>query len=153
MSHVTNICRNRKAHHVYTIDSTLEAGLVLTGSEVKSLRAGHAQISEAYVRIMKGEAFLVGASILPYERAGHYNHARDRFRKLLLHRVEIDRLVGQIQQKGITLVPLSMYFKDGRAKLEVGIAKGKKKHDKRAALKTAERKREADRAVKDHNRR
>ena len=116
---------NRKARHDYTISDTFEAGLVLTGTEIKSIRAGKANLSDAYARIERGEAWLVGAHIAPFEQGNRYNHEPRRDRKLLLHRTEIDQLMGRAAAKGLTVVPLRMYITDrGRAKVELGLAKG-----------------------------
>jgi SsrA-binding protein len=130
------IAENRKARHEYFIEERLEAGLSLAGWEVKSLRAGKAQVAEAYVFIRDGEVFLHGAHITPLSSAStHVITDPTRTRKLLLHRAEIDRLVGAVERAGYTLVPLELYWKNGRAKLRIGLAKGKKQHDKRAAAK------------------
>jgi SsrA-binding protein len=130
------IAENRRARHDYFIEERLEAGLSLTGWEVKALRAGRAQLAEAYVHVRNGEVFLVGAHITPLNSAStHVITDPVRARKLLLHRGEIDRLVGAVERAGYTLVPLELYWKAGRAKLKVGLAKGKKQHDKRASEK------------------
>lgn len=130
------IAENRKARHDYFIEERLEAGLVLTGWEVKSLRAGRAQLTESYVVVSHGEVFLVGAHITPLLSAStHVITNPVRQRKLLLNRAEIDRLVGAVERAGYTLVPLELYWKSGRAKLRIGLAKGKKQHDKRASEK------------------
>jgi len=149
---IRTICSNRKARHDYRILDSMEAGLVLTGSEVKSLRAGHANLKESYARIDDGEVFLVGATIRPYEMAGRFNHEPTRKRKLLLNRSEIRKLERQVEQKGVTLVPLKLYFKGGKVKLEVGLAVGKRQHDKRASIAEREAKRDMDRARKEMNR-
>lgn len=149
---IKTICSNRKARHDYRILDSVEAGLVLTGSEVKSLRAGHANLKESYARIDDGEVFLVGATIRPYEMAGRFNHEPTRKRKLLLNRSEIRKLERQVEQKGVTLVPLKLYFKGGKVKLEVGLAVGKRQHDKRASIAEREAKRDMDRARKEMNR-
>jgi SsrA-binding protein len=125
---------NRRARHDYLIEDTLEAGLVLHGTEVKSLRQGGASIAEAYADVDKGELFLVNANIPEYKAATHFGHQPRRPRKLLLHRKQVNRLLGAIRREGMTLVPLSLYFNErGRAKVELGLALGKKKADKRAA--------------------
>lgn len=130
------IAENRKARHEYFIEERLEAGLSLTGWEVKALRAGRAQLAEAYVHVKNGEVFLVGAHVTPLNSAStHVITDPVRARKLLLHRGEIDRLVGAVERAGYTLIPLELYWKAGRAKLKVGLAKGKKQHDKRASEK------------------
>ena len=139
---------NRKAYHDYHILETVEAGLVLTGTEVKSLRMGRVSIREAYVRPEGGELWLVGAHIPRYLAGGPYNHDPAPDRKLLLHRKEIDRLIGMASPKGRTLVPLRVFFHRGWAKLEVGVGQGKKQYDKRQVLKEREAAREIDRALK-----
>ncbi len=125
------VVRNRKARHEYRIEETFEAGLSLTGSEVKSLRAGNAHLQEAYCKVELGEAFLIGCHIAQFTHATYNNHDPVRKRKLLLHRREINKLKRSTSEKGFTIVPLSIYFRNGRAKLEIGLAKGKKSHDKR----------------------
>ncbi len=149
---IKTICTNRKARYDYKILGSVEAGLVLTGSEVKSLRAGHANLRESYARIDGGEVFLVGATIQPYEMAGRFNHEPGRKRKLLLNRSEIKKLSRQVEQKGVTLVPLKLYFKGGRVKLELGLAVGKRAHDKRTAIAERDARREMDRARKEMGR-
>lgn len=130
------IAENRKARHEYFIEERFEAGLSLTGWEVKALRAGRAQLAESHVAVRNGEAFLFGAHVTPLVSAStHVVTEPTRARKLLLHRAEIDRLVGAVERAGYTLVPLELYWKAGRAKLKVGLAKGKKQHDKRASEK------------------
>jgi SsrA-binding protein len=127
------IAENRRARYDYFIEERLEAGLVLQGWEVKSMRAGKAQVAEAYVYLKEGEAFLFGANITPLKTAStHLVPEPSRTRKLLLNKAELSRLVGSVERKGYTLVPLDLHWKDGRAKLEIGLAKGKKQHDKRA---------------------
>lgn len=138
------ICRNRKAAGEYFFDRKIEAGLVLMGSEVKMLRLGHGQIAEAYVRIKNDEAFLIGAHIPKYENATHICHEPDQSRKLLLHKREIKKLGQEEKAKGVTLVPLRMYFKGSRVKVEIAVARGKKLHDKRDDIK----KRDMDRDLK-----
>ena len=138
------ICTNRKARHLYEILETVEAGLALLGPEVKSLRAGRASMGDAYARIRGGEAWLVGLHISPYEQAGRENPDPIRDRKLLLHRREIARLGSKVAERGFTLVPLRMYFKDGRAKVELALARGKRTYDKREAI----RRREEDRSLR-----
>ncbi len=143
------IAQNRKARHDYFIEQKYEAGLALRGWEVKSLRAGRAQLKEGYVAIDRGEAFLIGAHISPLASASTHVHADPtRPRKLLLHREEIQKLIGATERKGYTLIPLSLYWKHGRAKLEIGLAKGKQRYDKRAAIKKREADRERERALK-----
>jgi SsrA-binding protein len=123
------VALNRKARHEYHVEETLEAGLVLTGTEIKSIRAGRANLAEAYARIERGEAWLIGAHIAPYEQASRFNHEPTRTRKLLLHRDQIAELVGKTQSRGYTLVPLRLYLRDGLAKVELGLARGRKAHD------------------------
>lgn len=143
-----DITVNRRARHDFYIEETFEAGVVLTGSEVKSLRAGKAQLKDSYGRIQDGEVWLWNAHISPYAAAAQLGHEPTRSRKLLLHRREIERLLGKVKERGLTLVPLRMYFKHGRAKVELGLARGKKLYDKRAAIKERETRREVDRAMK-----
>ncbi len=142
------ICVNRQARHNYFIDEVFEAGLVLVGSEVKSLRDGKANLVDSYARIHKGEAFLVNAHISAYAGANQFNHEPTRLRKLLLHEREIERLAGKTKERGLTLVPLKLYFKNGRAKVELGLARGKKNYDKRESLKRHEAAREMDRSMR-----
>ena len=139
---------NRRARHDYDLLERIEAGLVLTGSEVKSLRRGGGSIAEAYARFRGGEAFLEGATIPGYEEASYNDHAPDRARKLLLHRREINELRAAVERRGLTLVPLKLYFKDGRAKLELALARGRKRHDKRQAAAARDAQREMDRALR-----
>ena len=142
------IAVNRRARHDYFIEETCEAGLVLTGSEVKSLRAGKANLKDSHARIERGEAWLANAHISEYGPSAQFGHEPTRKRKLLLHAREIERLSGKIKEKGLTLIPLRLYFKHGRAKVELGLARGKKLYDKRASIKERETKREVDRAMK-----
>lgn len=142
-----SVARNPKATHDYHILETWECGVVLTGTEVKSLRNGKASIKEAYARLRNGEVFLEGMNITPYEQGNRYNHDPVRTRKLLLHRREIEKLIGAVEQKGLTLVPLELYFKNGRAKVVVALGRGKKQHDKREDLKRRAVERETARAV------
>ncbi len=142
------ICRNRKAFFDYAIDAIYEAGMALTGSEVKSLRAGRANIEDAYAKFRDGELFLYNAHISPYSHATVEQHDPDRPRKLLLHRYELRRLLGKLQERGFTLIPLKMYFKAEHAKVELGLAKGKKKIDKRETIRRREEARELERARK-----
>jgi SsrA-binding protein len=129
------VATNRKARHGYTILDTVEAGLVLVGSEVKSLRAGHVQLADAYARINGGECWLDGVRIAPYAFAqGFGAHDPDRARKLLLHREQLDKLAARVAQESLTLVPLAIYFKDGRAKVELALARGRRKGDQRQAM-------------------
>ncbi len=143
------VAENPKARHDFAILETLEAGLSLTGTEVKSLRAGKAAIREAYVRIDDGEAWIVGMNIATYEQGNVFNHEPMRTRKLLLHRREIDDLHVHTTRKGHTIVPLSLYFRDGRAKLSIGIAKGKDTIDKRRTIAKRDVQRQIDRELKD----
>jgi SsrA-binding protein len=143
------IAENRRARYDYFIEERLEAGLALEGWEVKSMRAGRAQLAEAYVYVRNGEAFLIGAHIAPLSTASTHKVADPvRTRKLLLHRGELDRLVGAVERRGYTIVPLELYWKNGRAKLQIGLAKGKQKHDKRAAEKDRDWQREKARALR-----
>lgn len=141
------IANNRKARHDYHIDDTIEAGMVLTGSEIKSIRAGQINLRDSFATIRNGEAWLMNAHISPYKQASRQNHEPKRERKLLLHRREIDRLTGKLQEKGLTLVPLKVYLKNGRAKVELGLARGKKTYDKRQTLRERDDRRQMDRAV------
>ncbi|MDA8364706.1 MAG: SsrA-binding protein SmpB [Gammaproteobacteria bacterium] len=145
----STIAQNKKAWHDYFIEDKYEAGLSLEGWEVKSLRAGRVQLKESYVIVKDGQVYLFGAHISPLASASTHVHPDPtRTRRLLLHAEEISRLIGSVERKGYTLVPLSLYWKRGRAKLEVGLAKGKQQHDKRATLKERESEREAQRALK-----
>lgn len=144
------IIRNRRAYHDYEILEDFEAGIALQGTEIKSLRAHGGNLAESYVKVLKGELWLIGASIAPYRFGNVFNHEERRDRKLLMHKKEIDHLHKAVQQKGLTLVPLVLYFKSGRVKLKVGIGRGKKKEDKRQTLIEREKKREMDRAMKRH---
>src|SRR6186997_528872 len=141
---------NRKARHDYTITDTFEAGLVLTGTEIKSVRAGKVNLSDAYARVEKGEAWLLGAHIAPFEQGNRYNHEPRRDRKLLLHRMQIDQLMGRAAAKGLTVVPLRLYITDkGRAKVELGLAKGKQLHDRRHDIADRQSKRDMERELAD----
>ena len=147
--HPPAIAVNKRARHEYLIEENFEAGLVLQGWEVKSLRAGRAQISEGYVLVKDGEAWLFGAHINPLPTVStHVTPDPTRTRKLLLNRVELDRLIGAVERRGYTLVPLRLYWKKGRAKLDIGLAKGKKAHDKRASEKDRDWQREKGRILK-----
>lgn len=146
------VARNPKATHDYHILETWEAGLVLTGTEVKSLRHGKASIKEAYARLRNGEVFVDGLHITPYEQGNRYNHDPVRTRKLLLHRREIEKLIGAVEQKGLTLVPLELLFHRGRAKLVIALARGKKQHDRREDIKRRVTEREVARAVAERRR-
>ena len=141
---------NRKARHDYSIEDTLEAGIVLTGTEIKSVREGKANLQDAYARIEHGEAWLVGATIAPWSGGNRNNHEPRRDRKLLLHRVQIDQLLGRTRTKGLTLIPLRMYISDrGRAKLELGLARGKQLHDRRRDIAERDARREMERQLAD----
>jgi len=146
------VATNRKARHDYEITETIEAGLVLQGSEVKSLRAGLVNLKEAYVQFRDGEPWLVGCHISPYSFARGGGHDPDRDRKLLLHRREITRIGAKVAERGLTLVALRVYFKEGIAKLELGLGRGRAHYDKRRALRDKEQKREIDRAIHRKNR-
>jgi SsrA-binding protein len=142
-----SVARNPKATHDYHILDTIESGIVLTGTEVKSLRNGKASIKEAYARVRNGEVFLEGMNITQYEQGNRYNHDPVRSRKLLLHRREIEKLIGATERQGLTLIPLELYFKRGHAKVVLALARGKKQHDKREDLKRRIAERETARAV------
>ena len=141
------IAENRRARHDYHLLERYEAGIALTGTEVKSLRAGRADLARSFADVRDGEVWLIGAHIDEYAQGNNANHEPDRDRKLLLHRREIEKFAGKAEVKGFTLVPLRMYFKGGRAKVEIAIAKGKQAHDKRESVKKADAKREIDRAM------
>ena len=145
------VANNKKAYHDYFILEKYEAGISLVGTEVKSLRAGKCSIKEAYVRIENGEVFVVGMNISPYEQGNIFNRDPLRVRKLLLHKSEINKLVGDTAEKGITIMPLQVYFKDGRAKSEIGLAKGKKNYDKRQDIAKKDARREVERDFKVKN--
>ena len=142
------IATNRKAHFNYEIVEKLEAGIVLTGTEVKSLREGKANLADSYVHFRNNEAFLLNCHISPYPNAGPFNHEPMRSRKLLMHQGEIVKLESKTQEKGFTLIPLKLYFKRGRAKVELGLGRGKKLYDKRETIKRREQGREMDKAMK-----
>ena len=142
------IASNKKAFHDYFVLQKFEAGIALTGTEVKSLRDGKANLKDSYVDVDRGEAFLVGAHISPYSHGNRENHDPERKRKLLLHRREIDKLQGQIVEKGLTIVPLRLYFKGGKVKAEIAVVRGKKLYDKRESEKRRELDREAEAAMK-----
>ncbi|HZG04764.1 MAG TPA: SsrA-binding protein SmpB [Streptomyces sp.] len=141
------IAQNKKARHDYLILDTYECGLVLTGTEVKSLRQGRASLVDGFAQIDGGEAWLHNVHIPEYAQGTWTNHSARRKRKLLMHRAEIDKLIGKLQQTGLTLVPLQLYFKEGRAKVEIALARGKKEYDKRQALRAKQDRREAERAM------
>jgi SsrA-binding protein len=142
------ICQNKKAWHHYSIEDTYQAGIALLGTEVKSLREGRANLGDSYGKIKNGEVFLVDAHISPYNFGNRFNHDPLRTRKLLLHKREIRRLIGKVQEKGFTLIPLRLYFSNGRAKVELGLAKGKKLFDKRETLKRKTMERDMERGRK-----
>jgi len=142
------VCQNRKAFHDYSIEETVEAGIQLAGTEVKSLRDGKANLKDSYVLIKDGEVFLFNCHISPYSHGNIMNHEPLRTRKLLLHKEEIERIRGKALQKGYTMVPLKIYFKGSYAKVEVGLAKGKKVYEKRESIKEREAKRTIERAMK-----
>jgi SsrA-binding protein len=146
------VCQNKKAFHDYHVEETLEAGIALLGTEVKSLREGRANLRDSYVAVEDGQAYLLNCHISPYSHGNIMNHEPTRKRKLLLHRREIARLEGKAQQKGFTLLPLKIYFKGPVAKVQVGLARGKRLFEKRDTLKEKEARREIDRALKDRNR-
>ena len=143
------IAQNKKAHHDYFIEETYEAGLVLQGTEIKSIRNGRVNLKDSFAKVEKGEVFLHNMHISPYEQGNRYNHDPLRTRKLLLHRREINKLIGYTKEQGYTLVPLKLYIKNGFAKVELGVAKGKKKYDKREDMKRKEAQREIERAFRE----
>ncbi|MCI5144370.1 MAG: SsrA-binding protein SmpB [Candidatus Electrothrix sp. AR3] len=146
------VCKNKKAFHDYHIDKTLEAGMVLTGPEVKSLRAGRANIKDGYAQLKGGEVFLYNIHISPYAFASHSVTDPLRVRKLLLHRREIRKLIGKLHEKGVALIPLKIYFiHNGKAKVELGLARGKKLYDKRAALKEKQSNRDLQRSLRQND--
>jgi SsrA-binding protein len=145
---IKTVATNRKAFHDYFIDDRTEAGLVLTGTEVKSLREGRAQLKDSHIQFRDGEAFLIGAHISIYGSGSWTNHLPERDRKLLLHRRELDRWASAVATRGVACVPLSLYFKGSRVKAEIALVKGKKQHDKRDAIRDRELKREADREMR-----
>ena len=142
------IAENRKARHDFHIDETVEAGIVLTGTEIKSIRAGKVQLRDSHARIERGEVFLYNMHIAPYDHGNRYNHDPVRPRKLLLHRDQIDALFGKVRTTGYTLIPLQIYLKRGRAKVLLALARGKKKYDKRQAIAERDAKRRMDRVLK-----
>lgn len=145
------VANNKKAYHDYFIEEKYEAGVALHGTEVKSLRLGKCSIKEAFVRIEQGEVFVYGMHVSPYEKGNIFNKDPLRVKKLLLHRQEINRMAGRIAEKGYTLVPLQVYFKDGLAKVEIGLAKGKKLYDKRQDIAKKDQRREAEREFRVKN--
>ena len=146
------VATNRKAFHDYSIEETHEAGIALTGTEIKSVRAGSVNLRDAYVTIKEGEAWLLNTHISPYEPASRQNVDPYRSRKLLLHRSEINRLMGRVKEKGLTIVPLRMYLKKNRAKIEIALVRGKRQYDKREAISKRENERDMQRALKERER-
>ena len=145
------IANNKKAYHDFFIDETYECGIALQGTEVKSMRMGKCSIKEAFVRIEDGEVFVYGMHVSPYEKGNIFNKDPLRVKKLLLHKYEINKLLGKIKEKGYTLVPLQVYFKDGKVKVEIGLARGKKLYDKREAIAKKDQRREAEKEFKVRN--
>lgn len=143
------LCSNRKAYHDYHIEESLEAGIELKGTEIKSLREGKANLKDSYAILKDGEAFLIGCHISPYSHGNIYNHEPLRTRKLLFHREEIRKLTGKVTQRGFTLIPVRMYLSKGRAKIEIALARGKKLFDKREAIKEKDLRRESEKALKE----
>ncbi|EAH1511454.1 SsrA-binding protein SmpB [Listeria monocytogenes] len=143
------VAQNKKARHDYAIEETFEAGIVLQGTEIKSVRNARVNLKDSYARIDKGEIFLHNMHISPYEQGNRYNHDPLRTRKLLLHKKQISRLIGETKESGYSIVPLKIYIKDGYAKVLIGVARGKKKYDKRQDLKQKEAKRDIERAFKE----
>ena len=145
------IANNKKAYHDFFIDETYECGIALHGTEVKSMRMGKCSIKETFVRIEDGEVFVYGMHVSPYEKGNIFNKDPLRVKKLLLHKYEINKLLGKIKEKGYTLVPLQVYFKDGKVKVEIGLARGKKLYDKREAIAKKDQRREAEKEFKVRN--
>lgn len=145
------VANNKKAYHDYFVDEKFEAGLVLHGTEVKSLRLGKCSVKEAFIRIENGEMFIYGMHVSPYEKGNIFNKDPLRVKKLLLHKFEIEKMLGKIKEKGFTIVPLQVYFKDGRAKIEIGLCRGKKLYDKRQDIAKKDQKREAEKEFKIRN--
>ncbi|MDD4297408.1 MAG: SsrA-binding protein SmpB [Ruminiclostridium sp.] len=148
---IKTIAQNKKARHDYFIEETYETGIELTGTEVKSIRLGKVNLQDSYAYIKNSEVFISGMHVSPYEKGNIYNQDPLRDRKLLLHKYEINKLIGDTQQKGLTLVPLQVYFKRGIVKVELAVAKGKKLYDKRQDIATRDAKREIDRRIKEYN--
>ncbi|MCP4537469.1 MAG: SsrA-binding protein SmpB [Chloroflexi bacterium] len=146
------IARNRKAVRDFHLEDRYEAGLVLTGTEIKSIRAGRVNLSDGYVQPRDGELWLINIHIAPYDPAGKYSHEPRRSRKLLLHRREIDRLISRVYERGYTVVPVRLYLKSGRAKIEIALARGKRKYDKRQAIAKRDAQRDVERAMRDRER-
>jgi SsrA-binding protein len=145
------ISNNKKAYHNYFIEEKFEAGMVLTGTEIKSLRMGNANLNDSFAIVRNGEAFLNNLHISPYDFGNRENHDPDRMRKLLLHKKEIAKLFSKIREQGYSVVPLRLYFKNGLAKVEIGLAKGKKLYDKREVMKEKDQKRDMSQALKERN--
>lgn len=145
------IANNKKAYHDYFIDETYEAGIALHGTEVKSMRMGKCSVKESFIRIENGEVFVYGMHVSPYEKGNIFNKDPMRVKKLLMHRYEINKLEGKIKEKGYTLVPLQVYFKEGKVKVEIGLARGKKLYDKREAIAKKDARRETEREFKVRN--
>ena len=145
------VANNKKAYHDYFVEEKMEAGLVLHGTEVKSLRMGKCSIKESFIRIENGEVFVYGMHISPYEKGNIFNKDPLRVKKLLLHKSEINKMTGKIKEKGFTIVPLQVYFKEGRAKMEIGLCRGKKLYDKRQDIARKDQKREAEKEFKIRN--
>lgn len=144
------VAQNKKARHDYAISESFEAGMVLQGTEVKSIRLGKVNLKDSYAKVENGEVFLYNCHISPYEKSAYFNHDPERRRKLLLNRREIRKLTGRVEEKGLTLVALKVYFKNGLAKVELGLARGKKVHDRRQDMAKRDAEREMDRAYKNH---
>ena len=148
MGEEKTVALNRRARHEFSIEDTIEAGIVLSGTEIKSLRAGKANLADSYARIERGEAWLVGAHIAPWEAGSRFNHQPKRDRKLLLHRMEIDQLLGKTKAKGLTLIPLRLYISErGKAKIELGLGKGKQLHDRRRDIAERDARRQMERDI------
>lgn len=145
------IANNKKAYHDYFIDETYEAGIALHGTEVKSMRMGKCSVKESFIRIENGEVFVYGMHVSPYEKGNIFNKDPMRVKKLLMHKYEINKLTGKIKEKGYTLVPLQVYFKEGKVKVEIGLARGKKLYDKRADIAKKDQRREAEKEFKVRN--
>lgn len=145
-----DLVSNRRATHDYQILETFEAGIVLQGTEIKSIRDNGCSLQESYIKVFKGETWLIGCSIAPYRFGNIHNHEEKRERKLLLHKREIEKLRTSVQEKGLTIIPLAMYLKNGRIKVRIGIAKGKKTFDKRADIKAKDEKRKMQQVLKQH---
>ncbi len=145
------VATNKKAYHDYFVEDTYEAGIVLVGSEVKSIRQGALNLRDSFVIIKNGEAFLIGMHVSPYKMGSYFNVDARRTRKLLLNRAEINKLRGKVEQKGFTLIPLKVYFKESLVKIELGLCRGKELHDKRASIKEKENNRNLQRIIKEYN--